>query len=373
MKIAILTLPLHTNYGGLLQAYALQTVLERMGHEVEHLQPEVTYPPLHHAWQMPLVWGKRLIRKYLGGDSKLPIFEHPRRWVRKNTDKFIAENIRCRYLKPEDWGEILADEYDAFVVGSDQVWRPCMSGYIERYLTGFLGDKKVDRFAYAASFGVDDSEFSKDQIQKLKPLLSKFNAVSVRELSGIELCYEMFGISAECTLDPTMLLNVEEYVSISNRAKHHDKCIMTYLLDNSSDIDAFVERLASKYHLDISRTNSMVEMYYRGKVRRLSECQQPPVEKWLRTFRDAELVITDSFHACVFSIIFNKPFLCIGNDFRGLARINSLLGQFGLMDRLVSIDSDHIPSSDIDWTKVNAILDEKRRKSLDFLRQALGN
>ena len=100
MKIAILTLPLHTNYGGILQAYALQTVLERMGHEVEHLQPEVTYPPLHPAWQMPLVWGKRLIRKYLGGDSKLPIFEHPRRWVRKNTDMFIAEIIRCRYLKP---------------------------------------------------------------------------------------------------------------------------------------------------------------------------------------------------------------------------------------------------------------------------------
>ena len=373
MKIAILTLPLHTNYGGILQAYALQTVLERMGHEVEHLQSQPCFPKLHPSWQMPLVWGKRLIRKYLGGDRKLPIFEHPRKWVRKNTDKFIADNIHCRYLKPDEWNETLADEYDAFVVGSDQVWRPCMSGCIERYLTGFLGDKVVHRIAYAASLGVDDNEFSKEQIEKLKPLFSKFNAVSVRELSGIELCYEMFGISAECKLDPTMLLNVEDYVNFSNRAKCHDKCIMTYLLDNSPDIDAFVESLASKYQLDIYSANSKVEMYYQGKVRRLSECQQPPVENWLRAFRDAEIVITDSFHACVFSILFNKPFLCIGNDFRGLARIESLLGQFGLMDRLVSIDSDHIPSSDIDWTRVNAIVDEKRAESLDFLHRALGN
>ena len=97
------------------------------------------------------------------------------------------------------------------------------------------------------------------------------------------------------------------------------------------------------------------------------------MENWLRGFRDAEYVITDSFHACVFSIIYNKPFLCIGNGFRGMARFNTLLGQFGLMDRLVSIDSDHIPSSDIDWTTVNAVLEEKRRKSLGFLRHALGN
>ena len=75
----------------------------------------------------------------------------------------------------------------------------------------------------------------------------------------------------------------------------------------------------------------------------------------------------------MFSILYNKPFLCIGNDFRGAARFHSLLGQFGLMDRLVSIDSDHIPSSDIDWTRVNAILKEKRKESFDFLHRALDN
>ena len=371
MKIAILTLPLHTNYGGILQAYALQTVLERMGHEVEHLQPEVTYPPLHPAWQMPLVWGKRLIRKYLGGDSKLPIFEHPHRWVRKNTDKFIAENIRCRYLKPEDWDETLADEYDAFVVGSDQVWRPYMSGHIERYLTAFLGRSNAQRIAFSASFGVDYDEYSDEERAMARSLMPMFNAVSVREESGIKLCREIFGIDAVCTLDPTMLLTSEDYGNLSEEAPLSSGNLMTYILDESQRTDEIIDNVAKERGLTPFRVNSKVEQG--DNEPKLSNRQQPPVENWLRGFRDAEYVITDSFHACVFSIIYNKPFLCIGNGFRGMARFNSLLGQFGLMDRLVSIDSDHIPSSNIDWTKVNAILDEKRRKSLDFLRQALGN
>ena len=371
MKIAILTLPLHTNYGGILQAYALQTVLERMGHEVEHLQPGVTYPPLHPTWQMPLVWGKRLIRKYLGGDRKLPIFEHPYKWVRKNTDRFIAENIHCRYLNPADWNESLADDYDIFVVGSDQVWRPYMSGRIERYLTAFLGTSKARRIAFSASFGVDNDEYSEDERNLARNFLPLFNAVSVREESGIKLCREIFGVDAVQTLDPTMLLSADDYDRLSENAPVPSGKLMTYILDESPLTDRMVDVLAKQIGLEPFRANSRVEMG--EKESKLSNRQQLPVENWLRSFRDAEFIITDSFHACVFSILYNKPFLCIGNDFRGAARFHSLIGQFGLMDRLVSIDSDHIPSSDIDWTRVNAILKEKRKESFDFLHRALDN
>lgn len=371
MKIAILTLPLHTNYGGILQAYALQTVLERMGHEVEHLQPGVTYPPLHPTWQMPLVWGKRLIRKYLGGDRKLPIFEHPQKWIRKNTDKFIADNLHCRYLKPEDWKETLAEDYDIFVVGSDQVWRPCMSGQIEWYLTGFLGHEKVNRIAYAASFGVDSDEFSEDEKKLARSLVPLFNAVSVREESGIKQCRDIFGVDAVCTLDPTMLLSSDDYDKLSVKAPASAGNLLTYILDESQRTDEIIDNVAKELGLTPFWVNVKVE---RGdKESKLSNKQQPLVENWLRGFKDAEYVITDSFHACVFSILFKKPFICIGNDFRGMARFNSLLGHFGLMDRLIPIDSDHIPSSEIDWTKVDAILKEKRKESFDFLRQALGD
>ncbi|MGM9767319.1 MAG: polysaccharide pyruvyl transferase family protein [Candidatus Cryptobacteroides sp.] len=371
MKIAILTLQLHTNYGGILQAYALQTVLERMGHEVEHLQPEVTYPPLHPAWQMPLVWGKRLIRKFLGGDRKLPIFEHPYKWVRKNTDQFIADNIHCRYVKPADWDESLADDYDVFVVGSDQVWRPYMSGHIERYLTAFLGASDVQRIAFSASFGVDNDEYSEDERNQARDFLPLFNAISVREESGIKLCRDIFGVDVVQTLDPTMLLSADDYDRLSVNATSPSGKLMTYILDESSLTDRVVDVIANKSGLKPFRANSRVELG--EKEPKLSNRQQLPVENWLRSFRDAELVITDSFHACVFSILYNKPFLCIGNDFRGAARFHSLLGQFGLMDRLISIDSGNMPSSDIDWTNVNAILEEKRKESLDFLHSALGD
>lgn len=372
MKIAILTLPLHTNYGGILQAYALQTVLERMGHVVEHLQPKKDYPPLHQAWQMPLVWGKRLIRKYIGGDRRIPIFEDPRRWVRKNTDSFIEKFINIRWIENNGWDNSLADDYDAIIVGSDQVWRPCMSNdYLELFFGSFIEGANVLRVAYSASFGVDENEFSDCQIEKIKPMISKFNALSVREESGIRLCDNLFGLQACCTLDPTMLLDHEDYEVLSIGAKKRRGSLMSYVLDRSNEADAFIENTASRFGLVPFSADSKVELYYLDRAKVLSECQQPPVENWLRSFRDSEFVITDSFHACVFSILFKKPFLCLGNNFRGMARFHSLLGQFGLMDRLVSLDNPTIPEKEIDWNRVYGILEAKRKESLGFLMNAL--
>lgn len=371
MKIAILTFPFETNYGCLLQGYALQSALERMGHRVEHIQPQPWFLNLHPAWQMPLVWGKRLVRKYLCGDRRLPIFENPYKWIRKYTDSFIEKNIRCRYLEEKEWGIGLAGDYDVFVVGSDQIWRPRFAGNLPRFFLDFLEGAETRRISYSASFGVDFDEYSEEEKTMARRLVPLFNAVSVREESGIELCHNIFGVDAVCTLDPTMLLSLGDYDNLSENAPTSAGNLLTYILDESQRTYEIIDNVAKERGLTPFRVNAKVE---RGKNEtKLSNKQQPPVESWLRGFHDAEYVITDSFHACVFSILFNKPFLCIGNDFRGLARINSLLGQFGLMDRLVSIDSDHIPSSDIDWTRVNAILDEKRAESLDFLHRALGN
>ena len=105
-----------------------------------------------------------------------------------------------------------------------------------------------------------------------------------------------------------------------------------------------------------------------------AERQQPPVENWLQSFERAAYVITDSFHACVFSILFNKPFLCIGNQFRGMSRFRSLLEQFQLQDRLVSLDmslNDRVLDGQIDWEIVNKVLDNLRSDSMAFLRKAL--
>ena len=335
-----------------------------------HLQPKVEYPRLHNPVVMPLVWCKRLYRKFILGNIALPVFVNREKKIRTNTDRFISKHLNCRYLKREEWNEGLAREYDAIVVGSDQVWRPIYSPDVTKYFTSFLGDTEIKRLAYAVSFGVDANEFSVDQIAAGEKYLKLFSAISVREESGIGMCRNYFNVEACSVLDPTMLLVYTDYLTFASTAPKSPGNLMVYVLDQTEKMDAFVDAFADKHALIPFRTNSKPEVSWDIDIP-FKERIQPPLEEWLRGFADAEFVLTDSFHACVFSIIYNKPFLCIGNGFRGMARFNSLLGQFGLMDRLVSIDSDHIPSSNIDWTKVNAILDEKRRGSLDFLRQAL--
>ena len=369
MKIAILTLPLHTNYGGILQAYALQTVLERMGHEVTHLQPKVEYPRLHNPVAMPLVWCKRLYRKYFQGDSALSVFNHPYKSVRKNTDRFISNNLNCRFLAPEEWNEGLAKEYDAFVVGSDQVWRPIYTPDVTRFFTAFLGHSDFCRIAYAASFGVDVNEFSKEQIACGREYLKLFSAISVREESGIRLCKELFDVQACQVLDPTMLLSREDYQRFASTAPQSPGNLMVYVLDRTDEKDAFITEFAETRGLVPFYANSKAEIPWDVDIP-IGERKQPPLENWLKGFADAEFVLTDSFHACVFSILFHKPFGVFVNLERGLSRIESLLQPLGLMDRCM-IDAPVDLDKPIDWKFIDNVLMQKTESSLEFLKHAL--
>lgn len=367
MRIAIVTLALHTNYGGILQAYALQTVLQRMGHDVHHLQPKVEFPPLHPAWQMPFVWVKRLIRKCFLGEWRLPIFENPYQWMRKYTDAFIQANISIRFLQAEEWNESLAKEYDAFVVGSDQVWRSFYAYPLDRYFLSFLGDLSTTlRIAYAASFGTEECDFTLEQIQECRVLLQRFSFVSVREKSGVQICTRQFGVSASQVLDPTLLLLKEDYLRIVSKSSLRKGNLLVYVLDETSATDNLVKKIAISKGLTPFRINSKIENH-QAKV---TDCLQPPVEQWIRGFLEAKFVITDSFHACVFAIIFNRPFICIGNDKRGMSRFQSLLDLLELQQCMVTLDqSIEIPS--IDWDKVNLKLEKLREYSLSSLKQTL--
>lgn len=365
MKIALLTLPMITNYGGILQAYALQKVLSQMGHDAVHLQP-VEYKPLHPMWKLPFVWVKRFLHKYFIGEYPLPIFKNPYKWMRLYTDTFINKYINCDRLDDGDWNEMLAVRYDAFVVGSDQVWRLAYASPIERYFLSFLNNRNVNRIAYSASFGVADCEYTSAQLSLCAPLLQRFTSVSVREASAVEICRDAFGVRASHTLDPTLLLQKEEYLKLTTTTPKSKGDLLVYILDETVESDRFINTFAEKNKLLPFRANSKIE----NPNAKISERQQPPLEQWLQGFNDAKCVITDSFHACVFSIIFNKPFLCIGNKRRGMARFASLLGMFGLEHCIVSLDAPVVIPV-IDWDKVNAILNRERQKSIAFLREAL--
>lgn len=365
MRIAILTLPLHTNYGGILQAYALQTVLERMGHEVVVI--DKPYGWILPLWKRPLIYTKRIIQKFLLGKKDITILAE--RIQKQNypvisqyTQPFIDKYIHRKVVNSPE--EIQESDFDAIVVGSDQIWRPRYYSHIENAYLAFAKHWNIKRIAYAASFGTDDWEYTPEQTKICGDLLKLFDTVSVRESSAVGLCKEHFGVEAQHVLDPTMLLDKEDYICLIEAAgtPKSKGTLLNYILDETPEKHELIEWIAKEKGLAPFRVNSKVE----DPTAPLEERIQPPVEQWLRGFYDADFVITDSFHACAFSILFNKPFVVIGNKERGMARFESLLSMFGLEDRLISSveDYNHIGDMVFDQTK----LKEKRKLSRNFLK-----
>ena len=346
MKIGILTLPLNTNYGGILQSYALQTVLERMGHEVVVLNCERKYSlPL---WRMPLSYAKRVIKKYILGrkDTKIFAEQHQQKEyaiISQHTQRFIDAYIHTYNV--ESFKNLKSTDFDAIVVGSDQVWRPKYFTYlfnasIENAFLSFAREWNIKRISYAASFGTEDWEYTAEDTDLCGELLKLFNVVTVREESAVRLCKERLGIEASHVLDPTMLLSKEDYIKlfdVVNTPKSSGN-LLTYILDNTPEKTNVINKISKEKGLTPFRINSNAK----GPNASVEERIQPPVEAWLRGFYDAEFVVTDSFHACVFSIIFGKPFIVIGNKERGMARFESLLKMFGLEDCLISSDKDNV-------------------------------
>lgn len=364
MKIAILTLPLCYNFGGILQCYALQTVLERMGHDVSVLSSPVYFIPQREKW---LLFIKRWVKHYLlhrefefyKGMTESEI-------IGQYTLPFIKEYIHI--LEVDKLSDLPEKDFDAIVVGSDQIWRPAYYQPISNAYLKFARDwTHIKRIAYAASFGTDEWEYTLEETRECGVLLKRFDAVSVRENSAIGLCKEHFNVQAIQLLDPTLLLSKDDYLSIEgvkNTPKHQGE-LFCYILDETQEKQQWINFLCDRKGWQPFRANNS---HVDEAIHFEKRIQQPP-ELWLAGFRDAKFVLTDSFHGCVFSILFNKPFVAIGNAERGMSRFNSLLALFRLEDRLLlSRQIDDIADRPIRWEQVNRILDEERKKAFLFLK-----
>lgn len=345
MKIGILTLPLHTNYGGILQAYALQTVLERMGHEVVVFQNDYIGIKKFPSWKMPIIWFKRLYRKFTTNRNIDILLEQTRKReypiLSQNTGRFIQKHIQTYYVNK--LSKLSITGFDAIVVGSDQIWRPAYvrkmwNTDIQDIFLKFVKNTKIKRVAYAASFGIDDWCFTQKETAECKHLARLFDAISVRENSGVKLCMDNLNIYAKQMLDPTMLLTSEDYVKLLDlkKNKHDSEILFSYILDNSQEKNDLVMRIAEDKKMGIEQIAINQEKSIPVEARII-----PSVEEWLESFYNADMVVTDSFHGCVFSIIFGKPFVAIGNIGRGLSRFTSLLNLFGLQNNLLMKGEDY--------------------------------
>lgn len=378
MKIGIVTLPFNWNYGGILQTFALQVALKELGHDAVTINRNTVMM----SFKMKVLsFVRRSILKVVFRKDVVvrtwPLKRELKR-IRNNTDRFIAENIETTDLfhSEADFNKIDKYEFGAFISGSDQVWRPKYSPSLENHFLGFLSENsKTKRVAYAASFGVDNWEFSDKETASCSKLAKKYDAISVREDSAIELCEKQLGVKSQLVLDPTMLVAKETYMKLvqEDGIGKMPGNLFNYVLDLTSEKEQFINQAASKLGL-VTFSSSARGIFRDLGKKRLNECVFPPVTQWIRSFMDAEFVITDSFHGTAFSIIFNKPFISIGNKKRGITRFTSLLTMLGLENRLIFDFGEASLNKlyeKIDFEAVNITLAEKKEESLNFLKNVL--
>lgn len=363
MKIGILTLPLKGNYGGVLQAYALLTFLKQNGHD---------------AYLIDRQWDAREKKTVLYFIQKF-VFHNI---IRKNVMRFCDEWINPKTRKIDSQSEMSllgTEDFDAVIVGSDQVWRVEHTGGVKNnYFLDFVKKPQTKKISYAASFGKDSIDGDQNKLREIEALLKSFDAISVREDSGVEICRKIFNVEAKHVLDPVLLVDKDIFNPIidSNSKTRLTNILTAYVLDDRPEKIKIINDVSNQLNLSVKSVNYKKDpaLLLKNRAFDIYNYVYPPVEDWLQGFRDAEYVITDSFHGMMFSIAFNKQFIVIGNERRGLARFTSFLSQFGLLDRLITEKNpfnESLMFSKIDYKMVNAHLDKLKLISSNFLLRSL--
>lgn len=389
MRIGILTLDLRQNYGGVLQAYALQTVLRRMGHQTVVLARRRGVD--HSIFSLItriISFMLCIFRVYVLKSSQWRIMNpfKSNYFPKKELDSFVEPPLR-RFIETEIsrtsflysskslLAEVNKRKLNVIVVGSDQVWReeysPCITDYFLRFLPK---ESPLLRVAYAASFGQEKLDMTSESLLLCQAAIHRFDAISVRESSGVQILKNHFHIPADVVLDPTLLLASDDYERLIE--KDHfasvDVGIVSYLLDRSEDKQCIVNHVRKRFPKSANYTQmEMFVNYGQG-----SQAVVPTMGHWLGALKNADFIVTDSFHGCVFSILFKKPFVAIANVDRGIDRFQTLFDSLGIEHRIVFNSSDYLKRMEelhasIDYDSIYERLRFMRKKSLLFLEDAL--
>lgn len=374
MKIAIMTQPLGHNYGGILQNYALMRVLEQRGASITTINRVAAGQP---KYRKALSFIKNQTYNRIRGCYYYVPSPHNLEYIYSENHSFIKKYLNLseeientKELKTYFFNE----DFDAVIVGSDQTWRPKYSPCITNYFLDFLSDnKQIKKIAYASSFGTSEWEFDEEQTKQCKELITKFDAISVRESAGIQLCRKYLGTEAQLVLDPTLLLEKQDYIDLiknkSGSLESPTQGVFNYILDDNEAKVEVVNQVANYLDTRSFRKQPNKKLPITNK-KDLLDYKYPAIEDWLNSFYTADFVVTDSFHGTVLSIIFEKPFITIVNKDRGTARFESLLSLLGLEDRMfydVSAINMSIMNNHIDYPAIKQKLALLKKLSFNFL------
>ena len=346
MKVSILTYHWEDNYGAALQAYATYRVIKEMGHSPEFIDLRLPYnPPLKSR----IVFG---LKRYRFNSFRKKHFKN----LTKSTYRSVEE---LRQNPPIS---------DYYLVGSDQTWNPQIAkSLLPAYFLNF-GNDSIKRISYATSIGLNKWEESPYiSNSEIKEVLTKFKKILLREDSAIKIAKEVFNAEAEQVIDPVLLFN--SYPELTGEVSQTNEIVVYKLIDNKY-FYKMAKSIAKSLSLPI-RSIGSVRML---KGFRLSYPES--VNDWIKRIACASLVLTDSFHGTVLSLLYHKPFVVFAGDSKRITRIVSLLDQLGLSERIMdeknSIqDYKNLASKPIDWTSVDKRLSYLRSKSLLSLSNAL--
>lgn len=341
MKALILTHPIGTNYGGILQCYALQTVLKKRGYEVEVIN-------LKHHTPFYKKYLKRILTSLIGSKCVSAKYRKMYDFVSKNivlTNIFYSGEKIKQYIEKND--------FDVVFVGSDQVWKKEFAlKYDYCYFLDFVPNN-VKKVAYAVSFGTNIWKYDKFQTLKIKEYISSYQGFSVREKDAVEMCKENLKITPFHVLDPTLLLNTSDYISLLSSRPTNKKYIFVYWLWNKEKILKAVSEIQRQTNYEIIELSMLEGTDFMS------------VEDWITHIRYAEIVITDSFHGCVFSLLFNKVVNYVYSDHIFDNRRASLFSMFDIDSKKMFTDKEE------EYKKINALLEKYRTLSNSFINDVL--
>lgn len=336
MKIAILTYYRAFSYGALLQCYALSKLLCKEGHEVKMLRSDLR--------------GETTIKYKINSLTKCSNFR-----------QFRKKNL------PVD--AKLHEEFDLYIVGSDQVWNPEIPLKPLDYFFSFLPDS-AKRISYAASFGMDKWEYNDTFTKQVYDCLNKFSLITVREENAVEICRDIFDCHADVVLDPTLLLgDFQDLYSVPN---HSNGTLFYYRVSQRDDWGNLAIEMAEDLGLKLYSPSLRKRVGYLPELNGLNT-SYPSVQEWLDMIRSSSFVLTDSFHTVVFAILNRKPFVVLPSVKSGMGRVISLLSQLNISGRYYSTEKDVMMTckwkEKIDYDMVYSLLTEKQNISMNILRK----
>lgn len=366
-KVEIITLHRIVNYGSVLQAYATQQTLIKLGYDVEFID---YYPErMHILGMLKRIKNKKdIFKKNFFARTLARIIIFPSYLKRFHTFKTFLKKYINLTSKTYNSLESLIEDYpkaDIYCTGSDQVWNSEWNEKVDRvFFLDFL-DKGAKKIAYAASFGKKRLDPSEKEITK--QLLGKYDKISLRENSGVEILEDLGLHNSVNVLDPTLLLYSNDWIKLCSNKYEKDNYILVYNLNRNKKIDIFAENLSKKTGLEVKFLSyQFYEIYKKGKM----YCN-PRVEDFLALIKNAKYIITDSFHGTAFSLNFNKEFVIVYPE-KFSTRLQSILEILNLKDRVAKNESDiDVINKKINYNIVNLLLDEEREKSIKWLKQAL--